>query len=159
LDIRAELPEGVSLSDLAQIQDYIGSRFAEKKEHGTVKGTFQLGPEPKASISSRGSDGYLFKCSKEGKIVQARLDGFTFNKLKAYESWQSFRSEGSELWNLYCKIAKPDFVKRIAFRYINRIEAPLPMGDFKEYLLTTPRGGSWFTTRDRPLFHEACCAQ
>ncbi len=37
------------------------------------------------------------------------------------------------------KIAKPIIVDRIALRYINRIEIPLPFGDFSEYILTNPQ--------------------
>jgi len=33
---------------------------------------------------------------------------------------------------------KPSKITRIALRYINRIEVPLPFGDFKEYILTNP---------------------
>jgi len=35
-------------------------------------------------------------------------------------------------------ITNPVRITRIALRYINRIEIPLPMNDFKEYVLTTP---------------------
>jgi len=39
---------------------------------------------------------------------------------------------------LYMKIVQPKRVKRIALRYINRIEIPLPIRDFKDYILTIP---------------------
>ena len=34
--------------------------------------------------------------------------------------------------------ARPNRLKRLALRYINRIEIPLPIRDFKDYLLTIP---------------------
>jgi uncharacterized protein (TIGR04255 family) len=138
LDIRVRLPEQTTLTDLAAFQVHVKTRFPEKKERKFVRGDFKLEPEPSALVSASGSDGYFFECSKEKKIVQARLDGFTFNKLKPYENWESFRSEGRELWALYFKMANPTKVTRIALRYINRIEVPLPMKDFKEYILTSP---------------------
>lgn len=138
LDVRARLPVQTTLADLAAFQDHIRDRFPETKERKFFRADFKLGPEPSALVSASGSDGYFFECSKEKKIVQARLDGFTFNKLKPYENWESFRSEARELWTLYFKIANPTKVTRIALRYINRIEVPLPMKNFKEYFLTSP---------------------
>lgn len=71
-------------------------------------------------------------------MVQARLDGFTFSRLKPYDKWESLRDEARELWQHYIRIASPENVTRVALRYINRIEIPLPMRDFKDYILTTP---------------------
>ena len=72
-------------------------------------------------------------------MVQSRIDGFAFNKLKPYENWDLFRSEGRILWELYSEIVNPVKVIRIGLRYINRIEVPLPFKDFSEYLLTNPQ--------------------
>jgi len=70
--------------------------------------------------------------------VQSRIDGFSFNKLKPYESWELFQTEGKKYWELYTQIANPIKVTRISLRYINNIEAPLPFNDFSEYILTNP---------------------
>jgi uncharacterized protein (TIGR04255 family) len=70
--------------------------------------------------------------------VQARLDGFTFNRLKPYKDWESLRDEARKLWQHYTQIASPKNITRVALRYINRIEIPLPMRDFKDYILTIP---------------------
>jgi len=83
-------------------------------------------------------DGYLYT-SVDGKyIVQARLDGFTLSRLQPYDNWESFRDEGKRLWEHYIAIAMPNLVSRLALRYINRLELPMPFKDFKEYILTTP---------------------
>lgn len=66
------------------------------------------------------------------------MDGFTFNKLKPYENWQVFCSEAKSLWDIYAESFRPKKITRIALRYINRIEVPLPIKDFKEYILTNP---------------------
>jgi uncharacterized protein (TIGR04255 family) len=140
VDIRVSLSDKITLDDLALFQDPIRERFPEKKERRFIKGGLEISAEPKATLST-GPDGYIFECSAEKKLVQARLDGFTFNKLKPYDNWKSFRSEAYQLWNLYFDIAKPIKITRIALRYINRIEVPLPVGrqlDFSEYLLISP---------------------
>lgn len=85
-----------------------------------------------------GPDGYLFTSVDGRQVVQARLDGFTFSRLKPYDKWEALRDEARELWQHYVQIASPETVTRVALRYINRIEIPLPMRDFKDYILTTP---------------------
>jgi len=139
LDIRAELPERVTLQDLETFHVNLKDRFPDKQQRMSYRADFKLSPEG-SSVDAPPSkpDGFLFHSPIEKKIVQARLDGFTFNKLKPYESWEVFRLEARQLWNEYFKIAHPVKVTRIALRYINRIEIPLPFKTFKEYVLTTP---------------------
>jgi len=140
LDIRAELPEKVKFEDLVDFQDSIRERFPGKKERRSYEAVVQLSQEGVSTIPSQHKiDGYLFESLVEKKVVQARLDGFTFNKLKPYENWETFCREGRELWNLYSKIAHPTKIIRIALRYINKIEIPLPLKDFEEYMLTLPQ--------------------
>lgn len=94
--------------------------------------------KPVTMPPSGGPDGFLFESPQEKKIVQARLDGFSFNKLKPYENWKTFYKEAREFWDLYRTITKPEKIIRIALRYINRIEIPLPIKDFRDYILTVP---------------------
>lgn len=139
LDIRVELPEDVTLAKLGTFYDYVKERFSEKQERISFTAGFKLSQEgPETLPTSGGPDGYLFRSSVENKIVQARLDGFTFNKLKPYENWEVFLSEARKLWDFYFQLTNPLKITHIALRYINRIEIPLPMNEFKEYILTVP---------------------
>jgi len=140
LDIRVELPKEIILENLEKFHDHetVKEHFPVKKKRESFKGGVKVSPGGKISVlpTSGGPDGYLFQSPIEKKIVQARIDGYTFNKLKPYESWDSFRTEARKLWNIYFQITKPVRITRIALRYINRIEIPLPMNDFKEYVIT-----------------------
>lgn len=140
LDIRVQLPEEVDIRKLEAFHDSIKERFPEKKQRRSVEVKIPILPESASSTLpvSGGPDGYLFRSPNENKIVQARLDGFTFNKLKPYEDWRTFSSEAHIFWNMYSKQFNPKRITRIALRYINRIEVPLPIKDFKEYILTNP---------------------
>jgi len=140
LDVRVELPKEVDLKKLEAFYDFVKDRFPEKQERKFFRAEFKLSREiTSASVpTSSETVGYLFRSPIENKIVQARLDGFTFNKLKPYENWKLFSSEARRLWDLYLQIANPLRITRIAARYINRIVVPLPMKDFKEYILTIP---------------------
>ncbi len=139
IDIRAKLPQDTKLTDLLQFHEQVREGFPNKRERVSFQGGFQVvDGKPVSMPSSGGADGYLFESPKENKIVQARLDGFTLNKLKPYENWRVFQAEARKLWNLYSSIAKPEKVVRIALRYINRIEIPLPIENFKDYIVTVP---------------------
>jgi uncharacterized protein (TIGR04255 family) len=141
LDIRVELPEKVELKDLETFQNSIKKRFPEKKLRHSVEARLRFSPEEGPATLPILSKplGYLFNSPTDKKVVQARLDGFTFSKLKPYEKWEAFRNEGRELWRLYTKVTKPTKIVRIALRYINRIEIPLPLKEFKEYIFTIPQ--------------------
>ena len=140
LDIRATLHKDVSLDRLKEFHIDIADRFPIIEEKRYIKAGFQLGKdEPEFHIPERGIEGFFFKSDRENKIIQFRLNGFTFNKIKPYENWEAFFSEGRAFWEKYNQIAKPLKVERIALRYINRILAPYPIKDFSEYILTNPQ--------------------
>ena len=69
---------------------------------------------------------------------QVRPGGFTFSRLAPYQSWEPFRDEARRLWEITRTVVKPGTYTRVALRYVNRLELPLPFSDFKEYLLTVP---------------------
>lgn len=48
------------------------------------------------------------------------------------------QAEARRLWDLYRQTVAPTSIERIALRYINRIELPLPFSDFTEFILTAP---------------------
>ncbi len=141
LDIRVKLPPQTDLAKLAVFHDGIRERYPAKQERVSWRGQIEVKASPAAQVSQSaagGPDGYLFTSVDGRQVVQARLDGFTFSRLKPYDKWETLRDEARELWQQYIRIASPEAVIRVALRYINRIEIPLPIRDFKEYILTTP---------------------
>jgi len=140
IDIRTDLPKEVTLDNLILFYDEVKERFPLKEEKVQWKTGFKVSPGlgPQISEHVGGIDGYLFRSSDKSKIVQSRLDGFTFNKLKPYEDWGTFCNEAKELWIKFLKIAKPKNTTRLALRYINQIDIPLPFKEFNEYILTIP---------------------
>ncbi len=141
LDIRVKLPPETSLATLASFQEGIKQRYPSRQERLAWEGHLEIKSTPVARVSQTaagGPDGYLFTSADGRHVAQARLDGFTFSRLKPYNTWEALRDEAKGLWQHYIKVASPESVTRIALRYINRIEIPLPIQDFKEYILTTP---------------------
>lgn len=82
-------------------------------------------------------NGYMFTTLDKKQVFQARLDGFTFNRLKPYEKWNNFRDEAKKLWEIYKELIMPE-VTRIALRYVNKFDIPIPSTALGEYLNAPP---------------------
>jgi uncharacterized protein (TIGR04255 family) len=140
IDIFATLPSTVSLDALARYHEDVRERFPIRRERSTwtQEFTVQPGQQAQFAIQPQAINGYLYVSEADGKIVQVRMDGFTFNKLRPYTDWRTFVAEAKELWDRYRTIATPANVTKIALRYINRIELPLPIAEFRDYCLLFP---------------------
>lgn len=83
--------------------------------------------------------GVLLKTVDGKTIVQFRADGFTFNRLEPYTSWDEIYPETMRLWQEYVRATRPDTVVRLATRHINRLRLPQPIADLQEYLKAPPQ--------------------
>jgi len=106
----------------------------------TARGQMSLGPDASATASARSEAvGFLHRSEDGLQIYQARVNGFTFSRLAEYTSWSEVSREARRLWDKYRELSAPDCVSRIALRYINRLDIPLPLDDFSRYLRTAPQ--------------------
>jgi len=137
LDIRVELPNEITLQQLRNVQDGEEEKYPRREDIIIVVGHMSMSSQVAASAQQT-RNGYRFVSQDSRQIFQARLDGFTFSRLAPYETWESFRNEACRLWEVYRLIAKPKNITRIALRYINKLDLPLPLKDFKDYLRTIP---------------------
>jgi uncharacterized protein (TIGR04255 family) len=138
LDIRVELPAGTSLAALTGFHDLVRDRYPQREERRLDQIEVRMDPAGTQVSQTAAATGYLMRALSGEKAVQARLDGFTFNKLRPYESWELFRDEGRELWEKYVGVAFPSRVTRLGLRFINRLELPLPLKSFAEFIRTIP---------------------
>jgi uncharacterized protein (TIGR04255 family) len=67
------------------------------------------------------------------------VDGFTFNRLKPYTSWEHILPEALRLWEVYVGLANPQGITRLALRYINHLNLPRPGVELDDYIVTAPR--------------------
>jgi len=138
LEFQVRLEGDPHLGRLSLIQDGIKGRYPQRHDSKIISSGVQLpagSMTPWATAEAR-QVGYAFVSADGKQTVQARLNGFGFSRLKPYESWKSFRRDALEMWEHYKKLARPDRITRIGLRYINRLEIPLPISDFSEYILT-----------------------
>src|SRR5215204_6392546 len=139
IDIRVTLPEEVTVTDLAHMEVGEEIGYPQRRNRFTVELEQEIAFGGQVGTATREiHTGYDFLTSDELQIVQVRLDGFTFSRLAPYGRWETFREEAHRLWKLYRAVADPMAVTRVAIRYINQLNLPLPMDDFKDYLRTVP---------------------
>jgi uncharacterized protein (TIGR04255 family) len=141
LDIQVLRSPSTDLSALELVQEKVLNRYPKRKDrkHWEIKAVELEGAEPSLSQSGE-TVGFIFFPGQErpDRALQARLDGFSFSKLRPYESWEPFRKEAMELWQIFAGVTQPVRVQRLGLRTINSLRLPLPFNDFKEYLLTGP---------------------
>jgi len=159
IDFRVKGVTGESLQkSIDKLKERLKDRYPQVKASLGFHAQFQFtgGELPEATRKDTEFEGYFFISQDGQKIVQFRTNGFTFNKIKPYTSWEKIYPEALELWKLYMEVANPQSVVRIALRYINHIKIPLPILDFAEYLTAPPNlpkldqhlyGINGFTTR------------
>ena len=138
IDIRIRVRDDLKIDQLYSIYESISKEYPNKKERSLWEGRveFKKGEIP-VSTDAEMVNGYVFISADEKQVFQARLDGFTFNRLKPYETWDCFRDEARRLWEKYSEVTSPE-ITRVALRYINKVELPLPITDFSEYLTAAP---------------------
>jgi uncharacterized protein (TIGR04255 family) len=138
LDIKIRVKDTFDVSQLQTLHDSIKTEYPDKKTQHELQNKIEMKKgEAPISTSIDKITGYIFGSSDKKQIFQAKMNGFTFNRLSPYETWESFRSEAFRLWQIYSKLLSP-VITRVAVRYINKFSLPLPIRDFNEYLVAAP---------------------
>jgi uncharacterized protein (TIGR04255 family) len=139
IDIRVDLSPDTKVESLDAFCDRVKADYPTHKNR--FEATIQAQLSPVAGVAASGKQtklGFLLRSTDEKQVVQVGVDGFTFSRLKPYEHWAALRDEAKRMWNIYREVAKPVRITRVAVRYINQIDVPLPMKEFKDYFRTVP---------------------
>ena len=160
IDIRVKLPSEFDVKGIDSIYQSIKEEYPEKQEQRIYEGRFEPKAEEPVKPLSDKINGYRYISSDKKRIFQARMDGFTFSWLHPYIEWEELRNEAHRLWQLYKNTASPESITRVALRYINNLNIPMPIRDFGDYLTAPPtvpeelsQGVSSFLTR--VVIHES----
>lgn len=140
IDIRVKNPSSVEVAEFLSLKETLQKDYPEVKDMRLIEFGVKIeGKQIEQSLQGRGVQGYRFNSAANINIVQFRIDGFTFSRLKPYTKWETVLEEAKRLWVLYSSKAMPELITRIAVRYINTIELELPIKDFKRYLKAPPQ--------------------
>jgi uncharacterized protein (TIGR04255 family) len=153
-DIRVNKVSNVDVMHYESLRESVLSEYPKTEQKIQVSGKYRF--EKSDFITEHGTPkkmGIIFTNNEGNKKVQFRKDGFTFNQLKPYSSWDNFSREAFKYWNIYKQEIKPDSINRIALRYINKIDLPLNDDlNFSNYFLNIPPLPSTFNQGYLSLF-------
>lgn len=140
IDFRVRLPGAFEILRLKEAHAQLSADYPTLEERQVTQQQFEQRPgqPPKLAVRSQGVLGYRFRSADNKSIVQFRRNGFTFNRLKPYPSWDQVFPEACRLWKIYSTVAHPEEISRIAVRFINRLPIPLPNLEFSDYLTAPP---------------------
>jgi uncharacterized protein (TIGR04255 family) len=137
IEFRVELPAASGLGTLQRCFRPIKRLYPIKREVSVGSAVVSFGKNQSVSASNK-PIGYVFVTSDKKQVFQARRDCFAFSRLAPYDTWDTFRDEARRLWSIFRRTAKPTQVSRVGLRYINRLDLPLPLNDFRDYIRTVP---------------------
>lgn len=156
IDLRVRLPSGFQVTELSSLREMVQDRYPDGKERRLITGGFGMkaGKPVIQPPEDKGIDGYVLRSADNKQVAQFSKGGFTLSRLKPYTHWEDILAEAKDLWQLYVAKASPELVTRIAVRYINQLNIPLPINNFTRYLTappnipdTIPQAMSHFLTR------------
>jgi uncharacterized protein (TIGR04255 family) len=141
VDFRVILPKNFEIEQFKRLNEQIRRDFPVAEDRNTVEGVVKFEKDRPAASELRnlGLTGVWIKTTDGKSIGQYRKDGFTFNRLKPYTSWDDILPTALRLWEEYVRLASPELVTRVALRYINRMPLPAATGDLDTLIVTGPR--------------------
>lgn len=139
IDLRVLLPEGFNVRQLKEVHGQVEAEYPKIETQHLMQGKFRFtGEELVAAGQDKTIRGFRILGDEGRNIAQFRRDGFTFSRLKPYQSWETLYNESLRLWRLYRDVAKPRGINRLATRFINRIHCP-PEFELGEYFASPPQ--------------------
>lgn len=116
-----------TISNLTLFGDFYNQIKSEYKNQKELKNVgFEMNFSPEMVHTKQFDKGSMMRFSKEdnSQLVQITKNLLTFNKLKPYNGFESFKEEFQEIFDKYVDLAKPQNTERIGLRYINKITIP-----------------------------------
>jgi len=140
-DIKIDPVLGFPAKDIEKLHAKISDSYPimEPQSMWEAMVEFKEGVPAKSEAFDKGICGYRFWNSSRNQACLCRVDGFTFSRLKPYNSWEESFQEALRLWSIYQQNLKPDSIKRIAIRYINSIEIPAVKFELADYFVDPPK--------------------
>jgi len=123
IDFKFNFLEEVDISKLEAAHEQIKDAYPIKEvmDVNSLMFDIKVGNTPKFE-HTQGRAGFRFLNETKDIVIQFRVDGFTFSKIKPYTSWEEVLELAKSAYTLYLQTVSVDKITRIATRYINFIE-------------------------------------
>jgi uncharacterized protein (TIGR04255 family) len=141
IDFRVVLSSDSTLANLCDLFPQLATDYP-RQENSVIVESQITGGASVGAFANQTQVGYVYSSDDHKQILNAGLGGFTFSRLAPYDCWENFRDEAQRLWDIYDQAVRVEQVHRIAVRYVNRLDIPLPFDDFKDFLRTVPEVSS-----------------
>ena len=138
IDIQIENPSSLTLANFENVGILPPPGYTERQElmMGHLRGQLEEGVL--TATARQDQLGYVFVGGEGKHVVQFKVNGFTFSRLAPYQTWEQLRNEAKTLWSSYRQIVGALPVVRVGLRYVNQLDLPLPIRDFRDFVRTYP---------------------
>jgi len=139
IDFRVRPRKDLDLTTFSSAFAPLSSRYPTQKPIHLVFAEVELkvGQSARQSLTES-KRGIRFESADGLHVFQAQAEGFTLSRLRPYDSWESLFAEAQATWNEYVAVSRPESIIRVATRFINRLELPMPVNEFEKYLTIPP---------------------
>jgi uncharacterized protein (TIGR04255 family) len=145
VDLRVTLPKDFTLDKFDDIYLRVKDRFPKKSSFYERKFMFKpddlnLDEPSFTEKTSQKRNGFWFRSEDKSQTIQVTSEGFSFNQLAPYKSWEELNGEVKSLWEIYKEVCKPLHVTRVGSRNVYQINIPSEdqLIELKDYLSTVP---------------------
>lgn len=136
MDFRARVQDE-DVGQLAAFCEALAARYPHQRPIRQLQGQVRFGDDGiTAQETNTRRYGYRLTSADEKHVLQVRPDGFTFSRLRPYESWDAMVDEAWETWKLYVADLRPPGLSRVATRFINVLQ--IHPGEPLDRLLAEP---------------------
>ncbi|MCJ2140258.1 TIGR04255 family protein [Methylobacterium sp. E-066] len=141
IDVRSVPGPDVTAASFDELVHRLRSQFSVAAPIQNYQ--FGLAHEAGQAVQFHGAHaeiGRRLQTTEANRVLQLKVDGFTYSWLPPYSTWEEFRDEAKSLWSEYVKIAACSAINRVAIRTINKIELPPDPGvSLKKYFNLHPQ--------------------
>lgn len=113
-----------TINDLKSSNELFIKDFPNTKELSKIEGTINFSPESRTSSNhTKTLIGFSLSEEKEQSLIQRRINGFSFHKLKDYCGGDNFIKDAIKYWNINSQTLGNDLLfNRVGLRFINLIK-------------------------------------
>jgi uncharacterized protein (TIGR04255 family) len=141
-DIRVQPRDDLRVDDLNAVVEQFRAEYPITLQQFETSAQFpavaNAEPQAQAKVVST-IVGVRAQSADNLRVYSVHLNGFSVSRLRPYANWTDLKTEGQRIWSAYREHARPRLIRRLALRYLNRIDVPeVGLVKLQDYLRTYP---------------------
>jgi len=132
--------DGITIEKIEDFYEKFKKYYPSNEKIISNRGTFSIGLKDGDVNHSVQTEDVGFKYVNDDKkyVLVITKGNFSLTRLAPYENWDKFSSEAKRIFAAVIDEFEFPDITRVGIRYINKIDIPLPIDDFDEYLKNPP---------------------